>query len=111
MVSFNKRKVAARSILILYAFITIVFPLAHRDYVPLESGNTIIPVNSLHHPLDADNDLGCPAHNFAQSTHGTAVVAQNFSSSERISIIKVGHRDRLFSAQLSNLSARAPPQA
>lgn len=111
MASFDKRKAAAKYTLCLYAFITVTFPLAHRDFVPLESGKTIIPANPLQHPLDADNDLGCPAHNFAQSTHGMAAVTQEFSSSERISILKVWHHDCLFSTQLNNLSTRAPPQA
>lgn len=109
--SFRNRKAAARIILFLYAFITVTFQLAHKDFIPLESNLTLTPVSPLCHALDInDNELVCPAHNFAQSTHGTAAVTQSFSSSERISILKVEHHDRLFSAQLSNLSTRAPPQ-
>ncbi len=110
--SFKKRKATARSVLVLYAFITVTFSLAHKDFVPLESGISLTPVNALHHALDAsDNDLVCPAHNFAQSTTGTAAFSQNFTPPDYFSLLEVELLDHLFTPPLHNLSTRAPPQA
>ena len=112
MASFKRQKVFAISILVLYAFIILTFSLAHRDFVPLRGNLTITPVNSLYHALDAnENDLGCPAHNFAQSTTNTPALSQHFSSPENFFFLKIDQHDYIFSASVYNLSTRAPPQA
>lgn len=111
MVSSKKRKTYAKGILVLYAFITVTFPLAHKDFVPLEGSLTVTPANSLNHALDInDNDLVCPAHNFAQSTTGTAALAQDFSSVEDVTILEAEYHDQFVAAPAKNLSTRAPPQ-
>jgi len=110
--SFEQRKATARIVLFVYAFITLTFSLAHRDFVPLDGNLTITPVNSLYHALDAsDNDFVCPAHNFAQSTTSTAALAQELAPPECFSVVPVEHYCHLFTAPSHNLSSRDPPQA
>ncbi len=110
--SSRKRKAAAKCILVLYAFITATYPFAHKDFIPLRNNLAIMAANSLYHSLDVnDNDLVCPAHNFAQSTTGTAALAQDFSSVEDVTILEVEYHDQFVAAPANNLSTRAPPQA
>jgi len=110
--SSKRRKAAARGVIILYAFITATFSLAHNDYVPLDAQLTFCPTDFNSNSVASDaNELVCPAHNFAQSTTGTAALSQNFSSSEDATILKVEHHDHIFAPPARNLSVRAPPQA
>jgi hypothetical protein len=110
--SFKKRRTYARSIIILYAFITVTFPLAHNDFVPLDVRLSLYPVDFHSNSVDSNaNDLVCPAHNFAQSTTGTAAFTQDVPSLEHFSFLEAEHHDHLFAAPAYNLSARAPPQA
>ncbi|MFZ1081792.1 MAG: hypothetical protein WAO19_07690 [Candidatus Kryptoniota bacterium] len=110
--SLKKRKTAARVTLAFYAFITVTFSLAHKDFVPFESGLSLTPVNPLYHAFDAsDDDFVCPAHNFAQSTTGTAALAQVFAPPEYFSIFRTEFYCHLFTAPSHNLSSRDPPQA
>jgi len=106
------RKAAARGILALYAFITITFPLAHRDFVPLENGLSLIPVNALYHALGIDdNDFVCPAHNFAQSTTGTPALERRFTAEVAVVLLPIVEHTEHFSCPTKTYSSRAPPQA
>ena len=102
----------AKGILILYAFITVTFPLAHKDFVPLDVKRAFSPIDSHSNSLDSSaSDFVCPAHNFAQSTTGTAALAQDFPSPKYFCFVKVEYHDHLFAAPGNSLSPRAPPQA
>jgi hypothetical protein len=112
MASFKRQKVFVRSVLVLYAFITVTFPLAHRDFVPLKGAVKIIAVSSLCHALDVDeNDLVCPAHQFAQSTTGTPVSNQISTSQTTAFILPPSKQTEHFIEPTSSYSTRAPPQA
>jgi hypothetical protein len=112
MVFPNKRKIFAKSVLALYVFISVTFPLAHNDYVALDVRLSLSPIDSNCNSLDSNtNDLVCPAHNFAQSTTGTAALIQDFSPTEDVAVLRVEQHDHLFAAPANDLSTRAPPQA
>jgi len=109
--SFRKRKAAAGNIVVVYAFITVTFPLAHKDFVPLENGFDLIPINNLYHALDLDhNDFLCPAHNFAQSTHGAGVESYHILAPQNFSFIWIEQFIQYVSAPSRLASTRAPPQ-
>jgi hypothetical protein len=112
MASFKGRKTFAKGSLFLYAFITVTFPLAHRDFVPLEGNLNLVAVNSPYHALDIDdNDLVCPAHQFAQSTTGTPVSNQIFTSQATVFILPISKQTEHFIEPTASHFTRAPPQA
>lgn len=110
--SFEKRKAAARSILVLYVFITATFPLAHKDFVPLSSRLSFNPESALSRTTDiGDESFVCPAHNFAQSTTGITALAQDFSLLEEFSLPRIEEPAQPFFELSNSFSTRAPPQA
>jgi len=109
--STENRKTYAKSILLLYALITVTFPFAHKDYVPQESTYVIRSLESSSQAVDSNNDLVCPAHNFAQSTTGTAALSPDFLSQEVFHVVHFIERFKLSAEPSGNLSTRAPPQA
>ena len=109
--SFRKRKAVSRSILALYAFISVTFPLAHRDSVPLESGLSLTQVNTYQALGIDDNDFVCPAHNFAQSTTGTPALEERFTAEVAVVLLPIVEHTEYFSTPTKTYSSRAPPQA
>ncbi len=108
----KKRKAAAKCVLVLYVFINATFSLAHRDYVPLEGELFYTPTNALYHPLDInDDDLVCPAHNFAQST--TSIPASSLHLTFEVVVFFLQTQEQIehFIEPIRNHSTRAPPQA
>ena len=112
MVSFKRQKRYAKGILLLYGFITVTFPFAHNDFVALDVKLSLSPIDFHSNALDSNtNDLVCPAHNFAQSTTGTAALILDFSPTEDVAVLRVEQHDHLFAAPANDLSTRAPPRA
>ncbi|HUI30250.1 MAG TPA: hypothetical protein VLX91_08530 [Candidatus Acidoferrales bacterium] len=112
MVSYDKRKAAARSILVLYAFITVTFPLAHRDFIPLEGKLIFSPFDYHSGSVDSNlSDLFCPAHQFAQSTTSPAIARQIFNPQITFFFLRIGNHVEHFVEPLRSFSTRAPPQA
>ena len=108
----KQSNVFAKTILIQYAFITVTFPLAHRDYVPLGGRLIVSPAGSLSNTIDSNaSDLVCPAHNFAQSTTGTPASNQAFVSQTTVSFLRIDERTEIFIQPRRTFSSRAPPQA
>lgn len=112
MVLPNKRKIFAKSVLALYAFITVTFPLAHKDFIPLESKVVLNPTDCLPHVEDSSaNELVCPAHNFAQSTTSTPASSQGFASQISVFFLQLAEQTEHFIEPTQNYSTRAPPLA
>ncbi len=110
--SHEKRKGCARSILVLYAFITVTFPFAHNDFVPLENNLSLSSIDFQSGTVHSGvNDLVCPAHNFAQSTVGTSALSHDLSTRQDVAFFMLEYRDDPCTARTFELSARAPPQA
>ena len=110
--SFSNRKKYAKGILTLYVFITITFPLAHNDYVPLNATLSLSSADFHSGSVDSNlNDLVCPAHNFAQSTTGTAAPVHNFKTPQRFFYFKLHDLSRVDATPVNALTTRAPPEA
>ncbi len=108
----KKRKAAARSILVLYVFITATFPLSHKDFVPLSGRLSLTSDRALSRVSDiSDENFMCPAHNFAQSTTAIGVVAQNFPLLEELDLPRTEEPSQPFFEPSESFSTRAPPQA
>jgi len=99
-------------ILALYAFITVTFPFAHTDYVPLESRLVLSPAGSSSHALDSGaEEITCPAHQFAQSTSGTPISNQSFTSQLTVFSLRIDETVDHFIEPTNSYSTRAPPLA
>jgi hypothetical protein len=108
----RKRKAAAKTILILYAFVTVTFPLAHNDFVPLDVKLVLSPIDFHSHSVDSNaSDLACPAHNFAQSTTSTPVTNQIFPAQITVFFLQFDGQAKCFIGPNRSYSTRAPPQA
>ncbi len=112
MVMSKSRKTFAKSILALYALITVTFPFAHRDFVPLQGNVGLNPIGCLSHFEDSNaNELVCPAHNFAQSTTSTPASTQGFASQTTVFFLELPEQTESFVEPAQNHSSRAPPLA
>ena len=102
----------AKFVLTLYAAISVIFPLAHKDGFAPEShpvfSNTDETASAFH---AVDSDIICPAHQFAESTTGTPVSSFTIFSPARVSFLIVLRQPECIVAPLRNLSSRAPPLA
>ena len=110
--SSNKRKSIAKGVLLLYALISVTYPLAHKDYVPLSSQFCFSRNDFSSHSATPDaDDFVCPAHQFAQSTTSPAIARQIFNPQITFFFLRIGIHVEHFVEPLRSLSTRAPPQA
>ncbi len=108
----RRRKAVAKGILLVYLVIISTFELAHRDFVPLGGTLRISSLDSLTHSLDTeDGHFVCPAHYFAQSTHGPIATSQLYIPSTNVTFIRIERNTEPPFISLQDFSARAPPEA
>ena len=108
----GRKKAVAKALLLFYLVIISTFELAHRDFVPLGGTLRISDGNYVTHNLDTeDGHFVCPAHYFAQSTHGQTAVSKLYIPSANVTFIRIERNTEPPFISLQNFSARAPPQA
>ncbi|MCL5268676.1 MAG: hypothetical protein M1469_11330 [Bacteroidetes bacterium] len=108
----KRQKAVAKSLLLVYLVIISTFELAHKDFVPLGGRLRISSLDSITHNLDTeDGQFVCPAHYFAQSTHGPTATSQLYIPSTNVTFIRIERNTEPPFISLQDFSARAPPQA
>jgi hypothetical protein len=108
----QRQKNVAKAMLLFYVFVSLVFPLAHTDFLRAQSAQVLTPAGAQSHEDDSDQaDAACPAHQYEQATTGTPASCFSIFTPTHFSYMNIPGRLQYVVVPFQNLPSRAPPIA